>query len=193
MTPLALFFSGGGGNASNLLRACREGRVPARPVIAICSSSKAAGVDRLAAEGLPVEVILRSGFADDAAFSEACLARAEQAGAELVCLCGWLKKLVLPARWQGRILNIHPALLPAFGGAGMYGMHVHRAVLEAGATVSGPTVHLVDDEYDHGRILAQRPVAVLPGDAPEDLQARVYAAEMELYPEALARFLEGRD
>ena len=121
------------------------------------------------------------------------LARAEQAGAELVCLCGWLKKLVLPARWQGRILNIHPALLPAFGGAGMYGMHVHRAVLEAGATVSGPTVHLVDDEYDHGRILDQRPVAVLPGDAPEDLQARVYAAEMELYPEALARFLEGRD
>lgn len=193
MTPLALFLSGGGGNASNLLRACREGRVPARPVIAICSSSKAAGVDRLAAEGLPVEVLLRSGFADDAAFSEACLARAEQAGAELVCLCGWLKKLVLPARWQGRILNIHPALLPAFGGAGMYGMHVHRAVLEAGATVSGPTVHLVDDEYDHGRILAQRPVAVLPGDAPEDLQARVYAAEMELYPEALARFLEGRD
>lgn len=193
MTPLALFLSGGGGNAANLLRACREGRVPARPVIAISSSSKAAGVDRLAAEGLPVEVILRSGFADDAAFSEACLARAEQAGAELVCLCGWLKKLVLPARWQGRILNIHPALLPAFGGAGMYGMHVHRAVLEAGATVSGPTVHLVDDEYDHGRILAQRPVAVLPGDAPEDLQARVYAAEMELYPEALARFLEGRD
>lgn len=193
MTPLALFLSGGGGNAANLLRACREGRVPARPVIAISSSSKAAGVDRLAAEGLPVEVLLRSGFADDAAFSEACLARAEQAGAELVCLCGWLKKLVLPARWQGRILNIHPALLPAFGGAGMYGMHVHRAVLEAGATVSGPTVHLVDDEYDHGRILAQRPVAVLPGDAPEDLQARVYAAEMELYPEALARFLEGRD
>lgn len=193
MTPLALFLSGGGGNAANLLRACREGRVPARPVIAISSSSKAAGVDRLAAEGLPVEVLLRSGFADDAAFSEACLARAEQAGAELVCLCGWLKKLVLPPRWQGRILNIHPALLPAFGGAGMYGMHVHRAVLEAGATVSGPTVHLVDDEYDHGRILAQRPVAVLPGDAPEDLQARVYAAEMELYPEALARFLEGRD
>jgi len=193
VTPLALFLSGGGGNAANLLRACREGRVPARPVIAISSSSKAAGVDRLAAEGLPVEVLLRSGFADDAAFSEACLARAEQAGAELVCLCGWLKKLVLPARWQGRILNIHPALLPAFGGAGMYGMHVHRAVLEAGATVSGPTVHLVDDEYDHGRILAQRPVAVLPGDAPEDLQARVYAAEMELYPEALARFLEGRD
>lgn len=192
MTPLALFFSGGGGNAANLLRACREGRVPGRPVLAVSSSAKAAGVARLTAEGLPVEVLLRSGFADDAAYSEACLARAEAAGADLVCLCGWLKKLVLPAPWQGRILNIHPALLPAFGGPGMYGMHVHRAVLAAGVAVSGPTVHLVDDEYDHGRILARREVPVLPGDTPEELQARVYAAEMELYPEALAGFLKVR-
>lgn len=192
MTPVALFFSGGGGNAANLLRACREGRVPARVVVAVSSSAKAAGIARLAAEGLPVEVVLRSAFADDAAYSEACLAIAEAASAELVCLCGWLKKLALPARWQGRILNIHPALLPAFGGAGMYGLHVHRAVLAAGAAVSGPTVHLVDDEYDHGRILARREVAVLPGDSPEELQARVYAAEMELYPEALAGFLKNR-
>ena len=193
MTPVALFISGGGGNAANLLRACREGRVPARPVLAVSSSAKAAGVARLTAEGLPVEVLLRSGFTDDAAYSEACLGLAERAGAELVCLCGWLKKLVLPARWQGRILNIHPALLPAFGGAGMYGLHVHRAVLAAGAKMSGPTVHLVDNEYDHGRVLGQLQVAVLPGDSPEELQARVYAAEMQLYPEALAGFLEHRD
>ncbi len=173
MTPVALFISGGGGNAANLLRACREGRVPARPVLALSSSAKAAGVARLAAEGLPVEVLLRSGFADDAAYSEACLGLAEGAGAELVCLCGWLKKLVLPARWQGRILNIHPALLPGFGGAGMYGLHVHRAVLAAGATVTGPTVHLVDNEYDHGRILAQRQVAVLPGDCGAHCMATV--------------------
>ncbi len=192
MTPVALFLSGGGGNAANLLRACREGRVPARPVLAVSSSAKAAGVARLGAEGLPVEVLLRSAYADDAAYSEACLGVAERAGAELVCLCGWLKKLVLPERWQGRILNIHPALLPAFGGAGMYGLHVHRAVLAAGAEVSGPTVHLVDNEYDHGRILAQRRVAVQPGESPEELQARVYAAEMELYPEALAAFLGRR-
>lgn len=192
MTPIALFLSGGGGNAHNLLRACREGRVAARPVLGLSSSLKALGVERLQAEGLPVEVLLRSGYVDDSEYSEACLARAEAAGAELICLCGWLKKLVLPPRWDGRILNIHPALLPAFGGAGMYGMHVHRAVLLSGAAVSGATVHLVDNEYDHGRILARREVPVLPGDGPEELQKRVYAAEMELYPEALSSFLRSR-
>ncbi len=189
MTPVALFLSGGGGNALNLLRACREGRVPARPVLGLSSSAKAAGAERLRAEGLPVEVLLRSAYPDDEAYSEACLGRAEAAGAEVICLCGWLKRLVLPRRWEGRILNIHPALLPAFGGQGMYGMRVHEAVLASGATVSGPTVHLVDNEYDHGRILAQRQVQVVPGESPEGLQQRVYAAEMELYPEALAAFL----
>ena len=192
MTPVAFFISGSGGNALNLLQACREGRIPARPVLGLSSSSKAAGAERLTDAGLPVEILLRSGFSSDADYSEACLGRAEAAGAELVCLCGWLKKLVLPRHWQGRILNIHPALLPAFGGAGMYGMHVHRAVLAAGVAVSGPTVHLVDDEYDHGRILAQLEVQVIPGETPEDLQKRVYAAEMELYPRALAEFLQAR-
>jgi formyltetrahydrofolate-dependent phosphoribosylglycinamide formyltransferase len=192
MTPVAFFISGGGGNALNLLRACRDGRIPARPVLAVSSSSKAAGVERLAAEGLPVEVLLRSAFDSDALYSAACLGSAQAAGAEIVCLCGWLKKLVLPPGWQGRILNIHPALLPAFGGAGMYGMNVHRAVLESGVEVSGPTVHLVDDEYDHGRILAQLEVAVVPGETPEELQKRVYAAEMELYPKALAEVLRTR-
>jgi phosphoribosylglycinamide formyltransferase-1 len=192
LTPVAFFLSGGGGNALNLLRACREGRIPARPVLGLSSSAKAAGVERLAAEGLPVEVLLRSAYPGDGEYTEACLDRAEAAGAEIVCLCGWLKKLVLPARWEGRILNIHPALLPAFGGAGMYGMNVHRSVLASGAEWSGPTVHLVDNEYDHGLILAQQQVPVLAGDSPEVLQQRVYAAEMELYPRALAEYLMAR-
>ena len=99
----------------------------------------------------------------------------------------------MPTRWSGRILNIHPGLLPRYGGPGMYGMHVHRAVLAAGEPESGATVHLVDGEYDHGRILAQLRVPVLPGDTPEDLQRRVYGAEMELYPRALAAHLGQRD
>jgi phosphoribosylglycinamide formyltransferase-1 len=189
MTPIALFISGGGGNALNLLHACQEGRVPARPVVVVSSSAKALGVLRLGEAGLPVEVVLRSQFADDEAFSSACYRAAELAGAQLICLCGWLKKLEVPAAWEGRILNIHPALLPAYGGAGMYGMNVHRAVLEAGEKHSGATVHVVDGEYDRGRILDQEPVPVLPGDSPEDLQQRVYAAEMRLYPRALAAFL----
>lgn len=189
MTRLALFFSGTGGNALNLVRACREGRVPAEPVLGLASTPRAGGIPRLEAEGLPVAVVVRAEYPDDAAFSAACYARAEAAGADLVALCGWLKKLDVPERWAGRILNIHPALLPAFGGAGMWGMHVHRAVLAAGAAESGCTVHLVDNLYDHGRILAQARVPVLAGDTPEDLQRRVYAQEMRLYPEALAGYL----
>lgn len=191
MRKVAFFISGGGGNALNLLKACREGRVPAEPVLVVSSSTKVAGNAKLEAEGLRVEVRLRSPFADDAAYSEACYEAVEAAGAEVICLCGWLKKLVVPPRWEGRILNIHPGLLPRFGGAGMYGMRVHEAVLAAGAPESGPTIHLVDNEFDHGRILAQSKVPVLPGDTPDTLQQRVYAEEMRLYPLALRDYLEG--
>lgn len=186
---MALFFSGTGGNALNLLEACRAGRVPAEPVLGLASTSKAGGIPRLQAQGLPVEVVLRPAFGDDAAFSRACYEKAEAAGAELIALCGWLKKLEVPPRWEGRILNIHPGLLPAFGGAGMWGMHVHRAVLAARAAESGCTVHLVDNLYDHGRILAQARVPVLASDTAETLQKRVYEQEMRLYPQALAGYL----
>lgn len=190
MERMALFFSGTGGNALNLVQACREGRVPAAPVLGLASGAQAAGLARLAAQGLPVAVVSRPEFTDDGAFSRACYERVEAAGATLIVLCGWLKKLHIPARWEGRILNIHPGLLPAFGGPGMYGMHVHRAVLAAGVAESGCTVHLVDSVYDHGRILAQARVPVLPLDTPESLQARVYEQEMGLYPRALKAFLE---
>ena len=190
MRRIALFISGTGGNALNLLRACREGRVPGLPVLGLASTAKAAGIQRLQDEGLATAAVARKDFDSDEAFSEACYRAAEAAGAEVICLCGWLKKLTVPTRWAGRILNIHPGLLPQYGGAGMYGMHVHRAVLEAGEAESGATVHLVDDEYDHGRILRQMRVPVQPADTPEDLQRRVYAAEMALYPEALAEYLK---
>jgi phosphoribosylglycinamide formyltransferase-1 len=186
---LALFISGTGGNALNLLRACREGRVPALPVLGLASTPKAGGIARLEAEGLPTVAVVRKDFDSDEAFSEACYRAAEAADADVICLCGWLKKLTVPRRWEGRILNIHPGLLPRFSGPGMYGMHVHRAVLAAGEAESGATVHLVDAEYDHGRIVGQMWVPVLPGDTPEDLQKRVYAAEMELYPKALRAYL----
>jgi formyltetrahydrofolate-dependent phosphoribosylglycinamide formyltransferase len=190
MKRLALFISGTGGNALNLVRACRDGSVPALPVLGLASAAKAGGIERLRAEGLPVAVLARPDYPDDGAYSEACYQQAEAAGADLIALCGWLKKLEVPSRWAGRILNIHPGLLPGFGGPGMYGMHVHRAVLAAGATESGCSVHLVDNVYDHGEILAVAKVPVLPGDLPEDLQKRVYMQEMELYPRALAAFLE---
>jgi len=162
-------------------------------VLGVASKPKAGGIARLEAEGLPMAVVVRGAFDSDEAFSEACYRAAEAAGAEVICLCGWLKKLTVPTRWNGRILNIHPGLLPRFGGPGMYGMHVHRAVLAAGEAESGATVHLVDGDYDHGRVLAQLRVPVLPGDTPEELQRRVYGAEMELYPRALAAYLAQQD
>jgi phosphoribosylglycinamide formyltransferase-1 len=189
---IALFISGSGGNALNLLRACREGRVDALPLLGLASTPKAGGLERLAEEGLATVVVTRAQYESDEAFSEACYREAEVKGADVICLCGWLKKLTVPTRWQGRILNIHPGLLPQYGGPGMYGMHVHRAVLAAGEGESGATVHLVDGEYDHGQVLAQLRVPVQPGDTPEDLQRRVYAAEMELYPQALAAYLAER-
>lgn len=188
---IALFISGTGGNALNLVKACREGRVGADPILAVASTPKAAGIEKLRDAGLVVATVERAKDTDDATYSRLCLGLAEAAGADVICLAGWLRRLVVPERWEGRILNIHPGLLPAFGGPGMYGMHVHRAVLAAGVSESGCTVHCVDNEYDHGREVAVVRVPVLPGDRPEDLQRRIYAAEMDLYPKALAAFLEG--
>lgn len=189
LPKIALFISGGGGNAMNLVQACREGRIQAEPVLVVASGSKVPGIQRLRDAGLVVATVDRVAGTDDATYSQTCFRVAEAAGVDVICLAGWLKRLVIPTPWEGRILNIHPSLLPAFGGAGMYGMHVHRAVLAAGVPESGCTVHLVDEEFDHGRILAQAMVPVLPGDTPEALRDRVYAEEMRLYPEALSSFL----
>ena len=191
MKKMALFISGTGGNALNLLQACREGRVPAEPVLVVASSAKATGAERLREAGLLV-VTMEKGSSDPAAYSEMLFGLAEAAEVDFICLGGWLRKLVIPPAWEGRILNIHPSLLPLFGGAGMYGLHVHHAVLAAGETESGCTVHLVDNEFDHGKILAHSKVPVLPGDTPEALQQRVYAAEMELYPAAVSEYLSTR-
>ncbi len=185
----ALFISGGGGNALNLVRACREGRIPAEPILVVASKEAAPGVLKLRKEGLLVVVLDPRDGASEEAYSRACLGAAEAAGADFIALAGWLRKLAIPAEWEGRILNIHPGLLPRFGGPGMYGMHVHRAVLASGEKESGCTVHLVDNEFDHGRKLAESRVPVLPDDSPESLQQRVYATEMELYPRAMAEYL----
>jgi len=189
MTRVAFFISGTGGNALNLLSACREGAVPAEPVLSISSSASAVGVERLRAAGLEVAVIERKSFASDESFSDECFLHCEKRGVDIVCLCGFLKKLAIQARWMGRVLNIHPGPLPDFGGAGMYGHFVHEAVLKAGVPVSGPTVHLADNEYDHGEILKFEPVPVIEGDTPESLQKRVYEAEMRLYPAALRDYI----
>jgi phosphoribosylglycinamide formyltransferase-1 len=119
-------------------------------------------------------------------------ARCDDARADLVCLAGWLSLLALPASYQGRVMNIHPALLPGFGGKGMYGHNVHAAVLAHGCRVSGCTVHFVDERYDNGPIIVQRTCPVLDDDTPDTLAHRVFEEEKIAYPEAIRLFQEGR-
>jgi len=178
---LGCLISGGGRTVLNLQQAIERGALRARIGVVVVTKPGIAGIDRCRAAGLPVVVCDRSRVESLDDQVDAALVAA---GVDLVCLCGYLRKFRV-GRWAGRALNIHPALLPRHGGHGMYGHHVHEAVLAAGDAESGCTVHLVDDEYDHGRTIVQRRCPVLPGDTPDTLAARVFNEECIAYPEAI--------
>ncbi len=176
---VAVLASGAGTDLQSLLDAARDPGAGFSVVLVVSNKPGAGALARGARAGAATAQVREDG--DDAAGMLALLAGQR---ADLVVLAGYLK-LVPPAvvaAYAGRMINIHPALLPAFGGPGMYGRRVHEAVLAAGARVSGPTVHLVDERFDHGRILAQWPVPVRAGDTPETLAARVLEAEHRLLP-----------
>ncbi|HEX9885207.1 MAG TPA: phosphoribosylglycinamide formyltransferase [Longimicrobiales bacterium] len=178
----AVFASGSGSNFQALLD--REGQGATWRTRLVISDREGAGVlDRARAAGIPARVVPVGGRLAEDVETE-ILAALGDAGVGVIFLAGYLR--LVPAGVVGafprRILNVHPALLPAFGGKGMYGRHVHEAVLAASARISGPTVHFVDERYDEGSIVAQWPVPVLPGDTPETLAARVLEAEHLLYP-----------
>ncbi len=184
---LAVLLSGSGTTLQNFIDR-RVGDI----ALVVGSKPTAYGVERAKAAGLPVAVVERKTSSSTEAFCDAIFSHCRAANVELVCLAGFLQLLRVPDDFAGRILNIHPALLPAFGGKGMYGHHVHEAVLTYGAKVSGCTVHFVDQEYDHGPVVLQRAVEVREDDTPDTLAARVFAAECEAYPEAIRLFAEGR-
>lgn len=187
---LAVLLSGSGRTLENLLEQIGAGRLPAEVAVVVSSKPDVRGVKIAERAGVPVRVLPPGGQGVEA-WSEAIFAACRQARAELVVMAGFLHLVRIPSDFAGRVINIHPSLLPAFGGHGFHGMHVHRAVLERGCTVSGCTVHLVDDEYDHGRVLLQEPVPVLADDSPESLAARVFAAECRTLPEAIRRIAAG--
>jgi phosphoribosylglycinamide formyltransferase 1 len=189
---LAVFLSGSGRTLQNLLDRCADGRLPARVVLVISTKSDAYGLARAAAAGVPNAAIPRNQFEDRAAFSTTIFDHCRQAKVDLICLAGFLQLLDIPADFALRLLNIHPALLPAFGGLGMYGRHVHEAVLNYGAKVSGCTVHFADSQYDQGPIVLQRVVEVRDDDTADTLAERVFAAECEAYPEAIRLYAEGK-
>ena len=197
MTPrprlnLAVLLSGSGTTLQNLLDEIAAARLDAQVRVVIGSRDGLKGLERAAAAKVPNFVVDRREFADVAAFSKAVFSLCDDAGADLVVLAGWLCLLDVPPRYLGRAMNIHPALLPSFGGKGMYGARVHKAVLDHGCKVSGCTVHFVDNTYDTGPIILQRTCAVAEDDTPETLAHRVFEEEKRAYPEAIRLFQQER-
>ena len=182
---LAVLLSGGGRTLQNFIDEIGAGRLDARVQAVVSSNPDAGGVEKARAAGIPAHVVDRREFGDDESFSQQITSRLSRYEIDIVVLAGFLRRYLFPERYKGRVLNIHPALLPKFGGPGMYGHRVHEAVLAAGETESGCTVHIADLEYDHGPVVLQKRVPVLPDDTPDTLAERVFQAECEAYPEAV--------
>jgi phosphoribosylglycinamide formyltransferase 1 len=190
---LAVLLSGSGTTLQNLIDQINAGALDAKINIVIGSRPELLGVQRAADAKLMNFVVDRQSFVDVAAFSKAVFSLCDDAGVDLVLLAGWLCLLELPEKYAGRVMNIHPALLPSpFGGKGMYGAKVHEAVLSHGCKVSGCTVHFVDAQYDNGPIIVQRVCEVRDDDTPATLAARVFEEEKIAYPQAIRLFAEGR-
>ncbi|MEK6238233.1 MAG: phosphoribosylglycinamide formyltransferase [Planctomycetales bacterium] len=188
---VVVLISGGGTTLANLLDKINDG-LPVRVKQVISSNPQAKGIQFAEQAGIPHSVIERRSYPDVAAFSEELFRVCRDAEIDMAVMGGFLKRVVIPADFRNRVLNIHPSLIPSFCGQGFYGSRVHQAALDYGVKVSGCTVHFVDDEYDHGPILLQRTVPVHDGDDAETLAARVFAAERDAYPEALRLCAEGR-
>lgn len=186
--------SGTGTVLQSLIDACRSGEVPARIAVVISNVPGAFALERARGAGIPAVTLDHRAFAGRPAFEAALREALDAARVDLVCLAGFLRILTpeFAARYAGRMMNIHPALLPAFGGKGMYGDRVHEAVLASGARVSGCTVHFVTGDTDAGPIIAQAPVPVEDDDTPATLSAKVRREELRLYPLAVRWFAEGR-
>ncbi len=189
---LVVLISGGGTTLRNLLEKIAAGELEAQIVRVISSNPNAGGLRFAETAGIPIDVIERRQLDSIEDFSAAVFDACRAVSPDLVVMGGYLKLLVIPADFENRVVNIHPALIPAFAGKGFYGHRVHEAVLECGAKLSGCTVHFVDNRYDHGPILLQRSVPVRDDDSPETLAARVFEAECAAYPEALRLIAEGR-
>jgi phosphoribosylglycinamide formyltransferase-1 len=193
MLSIAVFGSGAGSNFMAILTAIQQGNLPAARISLVLSNNSGAGILGIArANGLPAIHLSRKQFPDERSFADTVLSTLRDHGANFIALAGYMKQVPpeVVAAYRKRIVNIHPALLPRFGGAGMYGLRVHEAVLASGETTSGATVHYVDEEYDNGPVVLQQTVPVLPGDTPASLAARVLAAEHQIYPAAIGRIAQ---
>lgn len=192
MTRLTVFASGRGSNFQTIFKRISDGYIPARVVLLITDNSKAGAIAFAAEHDIPVSVVRPNDFPTPEAFGDELLQLMALYKTEWIVLAGYLKKI--PAnvvnQYQNRIINIHPALLPAFGGKGMYGLRVHQAVFNAGVKISGVTVHLVNNEYDAGPIVLQKAVNIEVCSSPEEIAATVLQQEHLAFPEAIKLLIE---
>jgi len=181
---LAVLLSGGGRTLQNFIDLAEQGQLPATIELVVSTRAEAGGIARAEAAGITTTVVAKKGKTTDE-FSDDISAALDTVTPDLVCLAGFMCFYHIPDRYAGRVMNIHPALLPAFGGKGMYGHYVHEAVLEAGCKFTGCTVHFADNKYDHGPIILQKVVAVLDDDDADTLADRVFEQEKAAYPQAM--------
>lgn len=182
-----------GSNVGAVIEACRSGLIHAIPAVVISNNGESGALQRAEREGITGYCLNSTKFPEPEQLDQAILGTLNRHAVDLLILAGYLKKLgskTLQA-YRGRIINIHPSLLPKYGGQGLFGLNVQRAVLAAGETETGVTVHMVDEEYDHGSILVQRTVPVLPGDTPESLSERLLPVEHALLIQTVAQIVNG--
>jgi phosphoribosylglycinamide formyltransferase-1 len=193
---LAVLISGSGRTLKNFIELAHEDQLPVDIRVVISSSATAGGLDIAAAAGIATRVVRRQDFAagaaGDTAFGDAIFGACRDAQVDYVAMAGFMKLAPVPKDFVGRVINIHPSLIPAFCGAGMFGERVHQAVIGAGVRVTGCTVHFVDNVYDHGPIIWQQPVPVFEDDTADTLGKRVFEVEKEAYPHVLRQLAAGR-
>lgn len=183
---IAVFLSGSGRTLENFIAKLPDITIS----VVISSKANVRGIEIAQKHGIPVHVVERKNYSDENAYSaeiNACLARYD---VELIVLAGFLSKYFYPDAFEGRVINIHPALIPAFCGKGFYGMKVHEAVIAKGVKVTGCTVHFADKEYDHGAIILQKTCTVRSSDTAHDVAEKVFALELQAYPEAIRLFFD---
>lgn len=189
---IAVLLSGSGTTLQNILDCCASGAIGGDVVFVGSSRIDAYGLTRAAEAGIPNHAFPRKDYDSVEAFSNAIWGQVDTFTPDLIVLAGFMSLIHVPKQYEGRIMNVHPALIPSFCGKGMYGHHVHQAVLDYGAKLTGVTVHFVDAEYDNGPIIMQSTVPVEEGDTADTLADRVQAEERALYPKAIQLFAEGR-
>ncbi|MCA9238993.1 MAG: phosphoribosylglycinamide formyltransferase [Planctomycetales bacterium] len=189
---IAVLISGSGRTLKNFIDLAAEGSLPVEIKLVVSSSAAAGGLGFAEAAGIPSVVLDRKDFDSHNSYGQAVFNACREAGVDLVAMAGFGKLAPVPDDFMGRVVNIHPSLIPAFCGHGMYGHRVHQAVLDYGAKVTGVTVHFVDNQYDAGPVIWQQPVPVFDDDTADTLAARVFQAEKEAYPHVLKLIAAGR-